>query len=297
MGEVSVNTYEIRALEAIERWEQRESSRLFEGARRLLSKPVDLVVDKMLGTPVVGTALEKAVQAVTALASKAAHSSLQEEKIYAAFRTAGYPIGKPGDVFRLPLQNVDGVAAGLQAKYIAIAAAEGAGTGLVGLAGLAADIPAMTVLSIRAAAEYAVTYGFSLSRAEERAFLQKVLTTGFATSQREKAGALIQLRQLSKLLLEATSSTAAKALTQASTQTVAKALATSLARRKLAQFIPLAGAVIAGTINVACMHDVCETAACAYRKRFLKIRQNREALYHVDGVDVLAPEEPDGPER
>jgi hypothetical protein len=78
--------------------------------------------------------------------------------IYEEFRKAGHTgISRTSDVFTIELEDVDRIVGWLDAKYKGVALIEGAGTGFVGLAGIAPDIVALITLNLRAIGEYRQT--------------------------------------------------------------------------------------------------------------------------------------------
>jgi hypothetical protein len=58
-------------------------------------------------------------------------------------------------------------------------------------------------------------------------------------------------------------------------RTVARSIATRVTRSKLAQFMPVAGAVVAGSFNSLYTGTVCDVAFHLYRERFLLSKYHR----------------------
>jgi hypothetical protein len=163
--------------------------------------------------------------------------------------------------------------------HVGLAAAEGAGTGAVGLPGLVADIPAFLTITLRQLQEMAVIYGFDPDAPEERDYLLHVLRTGGAGDRKYKLEYLLVLKQVEELLLRASLRNAAGQLAArelskfslvATLRQLAHTLAVQLTKRKALQMIPVIGAVVGGCFNAAFIHDVANAGYHCYRRRFLQ---------------------------
>ena len=210
-------------------------------------------------------------------------------EIYQEFQRQGYDEPKqPSDVFSLGLEDVDRVIGWLGAKYKSAALVEGATTGMVGLPGIPPDILALVTMNLRAIGEYATYCGFDVSSQGERLFAVNVL--GLASSPSDAAKA-VAMAQLVKIAREVAKKKAWKVLEKHTfvtiMQQIAKALGVRLTKAKLAQIIPVTGAVVGGGFNAYYTDKVCNAAYYLYRERFLA------AKYGEDWIEVTVKPAPD----
>lgn len=173
--------YELEALAAIRKWKDPEGNFLTK-VGQFINKPFKWAGDLVFDNPV-GEAGAKAIQGIIDLLNEGACWTVRTEAIYDRFRSKGYDFVETGeDICKLTLGQVDPVVGYLSAKYKALAAGEGAVTGVAGWLGIAADIPALLALNLRAIGEYCTYYGFNLDTQTERMFaLQVLMLTSSAT--------------------------------------------------------------------------------------------------------------------
>lgn len=266
----NMTKYEEHALKEIHAWKEPEIG-WFGQAMKVINKPLDTAGDLLIDSPGVGFALRKAIEGLTSVCNDAAQWSVRPEAIFEEFRKAGHhEIKSHDDLVRLDLAEIDKVVGWLGAKYKGIALAEGAGAGAAGAAGLIVDIPALITLNLRAIGEYAAYYGFDTTRQEERLFAFNVL--GLASSPTD-ASKTLAMAQLVRIAQDVAKKTTWKELEKSAfvkiMQEIAKALGIRLTKAKLAQSIPIMGAVIGGGFNSYFTMKVCDSAFYLYRERFL----------------------------
>src|SRR5690606_29996404 len=155
-------------------------------------------------------------------------------------------------------------------EYKGAAGVEGATTGFVGAVGILPDVLALTTLNLKATAEYATHYGFDVRRPEERLFALQILSAASGATDINKELALKPLTRASQGIAkqQALESASQYAIT-GSIKKLAEKLGITLTRAKLAQILPVAGAVVGGSLNVLYTGKVCVTAQQIYRERFL----------------------------
>ena len=265
-----LSTYEEHALKEIHAWKNPEIG-WFGQAMKIVNQPLDKAGDLLLDSPAVGPVLRKAIEGLTSICNDAAQWSVREDAIFKEFREAGHQnINSHSDLIHLELSEIDKVVGFLGAKYKGIALVEGAGAGAAGAPGLIVDIPALITLNLRAIGEYAAYYGFDTSKQHERLFAFNVL--GLASSPTDSSKQLA-MAQLVKISQDVARKAAWKELEKNTfvkiIQEIAKALGIRLTKAKLAQTIPVAGAVVGGGFNAYFTMKVCDAAFYLYRERFL----------------------------
>ena len=173
---------------------------------------------------------------------------------------------------------------------------EGAGTGMVGLPGIAPDIVALITLNLRAIGEYATYYGFDISTQEERLFALNIL--GLASSPTDASKGLA-MAQLVRIAQDVAMKRTWKQLEQHAfvqlIQQIAKALGIRLTKAKLAQVVPGVGAAVGGGFNAYFTAKVCDAAYYLYRERFLAAKYGPDVIEitvkPAKDVDPHYPEE------
>lgn len=145
---------------------------------------------------------------------------------------------------------------------IAALSASGAGTGLGGFTMIAVDIPASFGLILAFANKIALTYQLDVTDPEIQSGIIRSIAAGSEASAEDKAVAVGTVRLVSRVLTKNAwknlSATGMPGLVTVVQNTIQK-LAGSLAQRKAAQMIPVAGAVAGGLINGAWAADALES--------------------------------------
>ncbi len=260
----SLNDYERRALaEIAEFWHQqnRDGSRALE--QLLGSLPLRWLGERL--PPVPARLLESVTDSVTAcleLLKDGAYWTYSEAGILAVAREQGLHVSCVEALGRVPLERLDPLARAHFTENQLLAAVEGAGTGVGGLLLLAADVPALLTLALRTVQQIGAVYGFDMRDPVHTPLVLRVL--GNAAG----AGDVARL-ELSKRL--------------------PREIAKSIARKKLAQWMPLAGAVAGAGFNYWFIGATARTAYMTFRERYLE-RKQRAAVPRV----VLVPNAPGG---
>ncbi len=163
--------------------------------------------------------------------------------------------------------------------HIGYAATEGAGTGALGIAGLAADIPALFGLLVRQIQEIGCCYGYDPYEIDEREYLLHILRAGFASNVKLKMEFIVAMKQFEEILVRMAWKKMAKELANkqitkgamlAGLRQLAKALGIQLTKRKALQMIPIVGAVVGASLNGILANDIGRTAYMSYRRRWMQ---------------------------
>jgi hypothetical protein len=150
----------------------------------------------------------------------------------------------------------------------------GAVTGVGGAWGVAADIPVLLTLALGSIERTAGCYGLCVD--DEPALAMGIFAIASANTIQEKQHALrsldvdpgeLTVAAVRDGLERALQRQMAKDAVQLSVNQVARQLGSYLGQRKLAQSLPLVGAVAGSTVNAMYIHDVCTAAqhVCALR--------------------------------
>lgn len=273
--------YERQALHEIMLWKQPDKMGWFGAAVNGLNRSVYAVTDLLRKVPGVDWTIENVVAGLLRLTNEIVQDSVWTDAIYKDYRRAGYAVSSPADIRRLDLSAVDGVLKGLDGKYRALAAVEGAATGYAGLPGIVPDVVALVALNLRAVGEYAAHCGFDVSDPHERLYAIQILDAVSTVSDVSKQISLSPIIRVSSRLArgQAAQLLEQTALTRAIRNAI-RALGTHLTAAKVAQIVPVTGAVVASGFNAYYTSKVCDAAYFLYRERLLLGKY---------GPDVLTP--------
>lgn len=265
-----LSQYERSALTSIHEWKSPQIG-WFDKAMEIINWPLEKVGDLITEVPGVEWVIEKAVGGLVSFLNDIAQWTVRPEAIYEEYRKLGFKrIKKPRNIFTLHLEDADRVTGFLAAKYKTLAIAEGAGTGYVGLPGIPPDIIALVTLNLRAIGEYATYYGFDISSQQERLFALNIL--GLASSPNDAAKE-VAMGQLVRIAQDVAKKKTWKHLEKQSfvriIQIIARSLGIRLTKAKLAQIVPVLGAIVGAGFNAYYTDKVCDAAFYLYRERFL----------------------------
>jgi len=280
----SPSNYEKRATTEIHEWKNPKLGWM-DYALEKLNFPLEKAGQMVMDAPLIGEIISNAVKGIVDVSNDVAQWSVRPEAIIAVFSEIGHPEVKTlADIENLDLKVVDHAIGFLAAKYKGLALAEGAATGAVGLPGIPADVAALITLNLRAIGEYATYCGFDVTLQPERLFIMNTLGYASSPTDASKQVAMAQLVKIAQEVAkrrtwaELQKSTFTKVI-----QTLAKSLSVRLTKAKLAQVIPVTGALVGGGFNAYYTSKVCDAAFYLYRERFLARK------YGVDVIEVTVP--------
>lgn len=178
----------------------------------------------------------------------------------------------------LDLEKLDRLADGIDTWAVGMAAAEGAGTGALGLPGMAVDIPVVITLALRTIHKIGVCYGYQARDEHDAQFIYAILSWSGANSMQEKMASLGFLRTLEVALMKQTwkamneKAVAARLSREGAIvamHRLAGQLGINLTRRKALAVVPVIGAVVGGSANGWWMKEVGWAARRAFQERWL----------------------------
>lgn len=261
--------YERRALREIQRWKEPKMG-WFGATVRRVNTALHSATDLIRKVPGVDWTIDNVVAGLLRVTNEIVQDSVWTDGVYTDYHAAGHAVSAPTDIHRLDLEHVDSVMYGLDAKYRGVAAAEGAATGYAGAAGILPDVVALVAINLRAAGEYATYCGFDLSDPTERFFALQVLNAVSQPTDAAKQAALVPVIRVSHAIArQQTLQTIEQVTLTQAIRNAARALGIQLTRRKLAQVVPVAGAVVGSGFNAYYTSKVCDAAFFLYRERLL----------------------------
>ena len=178
----------------------------------------------------------------------------------------------------MDLELSDKLANSVHNWAIAIASAEGGGTGATGLAGMAVDIPAIIILALRTIHKIGVCYGFEARSKKDKEFILSVLAASAANDMKEKISALTTLQSLKVTISKTTWKSMAQKAAQKKMskeagiigiKNLGRQLGINLTKRKALQAIPAIGAIVGASANGWYVKEVGWAARRAFQERWL----------------------------
>jgi len=141
---------------------------------------------------------------------------------------------------------------------VALAAAEGAGSGVWGFWGLAVDIPFIITFALRTIHKIGLCYGYQVKDEKDRDFVLTLLSAAGANTPKEKAEAVKILRAVDIMIAKQTVKTVYEKAVQRqlskeavliSLEKLSGQLGINITERKILQTIPAIGAAVGGSVN------------------------------------------------
>jgi len=278
MPDIAPSPYERHAIEAIHAWRNPSDSWMSQ-ARRKASEAWNGVTDLIHKVPGVDWTLENVVSGLIDLTNEITQDSVWTDADFKDYRKRGHEIQGHGDIHALDLEQVDAAMTGLDRKYIGLATTEGAATGLAGAAGIVPDLVALVSINLRAAGEYATYCGFDVKVPDERVYALQLLDQVAAPSNNTKDVAIAPaVRTASKVARQQSTQVLEQIGAGSAIEAIARRLGINLTEKKLAQMVPVTGAILGGGLNYLYTVKVCQTAHFLYRERFLAVKYGPEVL-------------------
>lgn len=277
--------YEQKEIISIHQWKNPKLT-WFDKAMEIANWPIDKAGDLVMETPGVGWVIEKSATGLVGALNDFAQWSVRPDAIFEEFRDCGHSgVTKHKEVSGLDLEAVDKVIGFLGAKYKSLALTEGALTGTAGLPGIPADVVALILMNLRAIGEYATYCGFDMASQQERLFALNILGLASSPTDASKTVAMTQLVKIAKdVALNRPWKQLEKHAFVQIIQKIAESLGIRLTKAKLAQIVPVSGAVVGGGFNAYFTAKVCDAAYYLYRERFLATKYGPDIIDETVGA-------------
>ena len=266
-----MNEYEAEQYKEIEAWKN-EAPGVVMKVMGVAVKPLVWLVEQIIP--------RKAMEGALNLADRAADFLADTKDV---IRDGG--VSTVDELRHKDLQLSDELADSVHNWAMGIAAAEGGLIGFLGLPGLAADIPALIMMSLRVVHKVGVCYGYECRTEMDQKFILGVLSAAGANTVKEKAAAVAFLQKVNVLVARNTwrklatdKGILAVAITMI--RNLAKQLGINITKRKVAQAIPVIGAGVGATMNAAMLNDMAWAARRMFQQRWLA--ENKKIALPID---------------
>ncbi|MGX4712327.1 EcsC family protein [Rhodococcus ruber] len=249
--------------------------------------------------------VHQAVQGLHTLTVERGLNSVRLPKIVKAFGAEGVKIAQLEDIREVDLRHCDrslprkregyllaGTAEGVMSSLAVTGAmvsstVTGGTTAAVAIGAVSADVVTVLIGMGRIVALVAAHYGYDVREPDEQVFAAGVLAYSSAGNAAEKAASLASLSRLTQTMMRrATWKQLSSDKLVRIIQGVFASLGLRLTHKKLAQAVPVVGAVINGGMNAHFVNQTFARAQQAYRLRFLTEK------YEMDSA-VWAPSAPE----
>jgi hypothetical protein len=251
------------------------------------SKAIAAGYEKAPGREQAGWVMEKAFDGGMALTFRPALRTVRPESVVRRVSKRHPSVENLSDLRGLSLEECDELRRSNLGWTIG-SAAEGAATSLmvtgaevsttvsggatigVAVGAIAADVTITMAVMGRSIGVVASTYGYDVRQPEEELFALGVLSLASANTLGGKAAAMASLSRLTQQMMRrATWEQLRRHLLVNVIDRVYAALGGTLTKRKLAQAVPVAGAVINASVNAGLTSQTFRRAEAVYRLRFL----------------------------
>ncbi|PSQ77475.1 MAG: EcsC family protein [Bacteroidetes bacterium QH_8_67_23] len=285
------DAYEENAAKEIRRWADGDPSALSK-ALRLLSRPLDWAAERSATESAMKEVNERIVAVLDSL-SEASTWTYDPEHVLGRARddidladTASL-----ADLRAAPMPRLDELARTFFTENTILSALEGGGTGLGGVALLAADVPILFTINLRLIQQVAASYGFRFGGPRARPLVLRVFSAAVADTPEARQEALRELRAAGKAAargeapgtdrdgigVAAASSEGTDPegtdTTENQSRVLINEIARNIAAREMAQLIPLAGAATGAGLNYWFTSATAEAAYMLSRALFLEHRR------------------------
>lgn len=256
--------YEREQVLAIDQWRQEEPG-VMSQALGFIIEPLAWLVNKVVP-------------------ARAVRTALNVSNGMAQFLTDSSDIMRAGEVSSIKelrtkdLKLSDKLAEKVHNWAIGLAVIEGAGTGMFGLPGAAADVPALITLALRTIHKIGICYGYECSTNLDKKLVLCIMSASGANTMEERANALTALRSLEltlakvswkKLAEKAAERQLSKETALLATKKLETQLGVNITKRKALVSIPFIGAAVGGSVNGWYLKEVGGAARRAFQERWL----------------------------
>ena len=293
--------YERDAAREVEGWVSGDASMLSK-ALRVAARPFEWAAERPEAENLVED-VNEAIASFLGSLTKGATWTYDEEKVLErACDEKDLSATTLTDLRNRPMPDLDDLARSYFDENAMISAIEGGGTGLGGVAMIAADVPALFTINLRLIQQVAASYGFRLEGPEARPLVVRIFSAAAADTTEARRDALAEMQAAGSALAKGNAPAAAPsaghvgltggegtdasagattgeegtATAENQSRVMINELARNIAARQLAQLVPLAGAATGAGMNYWFTTATAETAYMLSRALFLEHKRQQQ---------------------
>lgn len=291
-----LNSAEQQILKDISDWKD-SGSGFLNTLTHITSKPILWAGDKLIpdsAKETLGQASEKVVDQLQDLSTW----TVNEEEVLKATREFEIDSDTILELKKASVFDLETVGKKFIGQNSKLAAAEGFGTGLIGWAGLVADLPALFTLAFRTLYQISLCYGYPVVEQDgespdefEIGFMLRIFRVATASNSSEKEQALLDLadyesEQRGDVTHKLTGDFTAKQISKNAAINISRMIINQIIKqtfaRKAITSIPGIGAVLTAGFNYSYIKDVGEAADMIYKERFLLDKKGRKKIVNIE---------------
>lgn len=292
-----LNSSENKILDEIAAWKAGQPSFL-NRATDFVSRPISWLTDKITPEDVKGNVsnlTEKVVEKI----QDASQWTVDNSSILKETEQFGIKAESIPDLKAYSIHDLDNVAQAFIEQNTRIATVSGIGTGLVGWAGLIADLPALFTVALRTIYQIALSYGYdaraegltAAEKAYEMQYMMQVFKIATSAEKVQKQRALSELKDLESgrmsdvygaVMGDYTTKQFSRGATTFVSRYIIKEIVERTITKKAVGLVPGLGAVFNGGFNYVYLRDVGEASYMIYRERFLLDKKGRRKIISID---------------
>ncbi len=269
-----LSEYERQVQREIGRWERGGTDNFLAQALGFVMRPVDWAFDQFVPEGVV-SALTDALNGALGTLNDASEWTYEEDDLLEKARAQGLDADQVEDLRDADLEALDRLAKSLVSQNAVLAALSGGGAGLGGALFVAADVPILFTINFRLIQQVGAAYGFPLRGPEYKPLVMTIFNVAASGSREAKSDALRELSVAAAAFAHGSGykGRAAQGTFREQLGHVPREIAKSLAARKLAQMIPVAGAAVGAGVNYWFTDQTAKTAFMLFRALYLERKE------------------------
>jgi len=272
-----MNTYEKHIHQEIKDWEEEKKGYIAETANAVVLSAFSYT-GSFIPTSFVNALTATVEASLRSCFSGSLYTTSKQQIVQQANKLYSCEAKCLSELKHLELEQLDLLAASYCNASEVMAVLEGAGMGLGGLMFMAADIPALIMINMRALIQLAFIFGIDATLEDEREFILNVMTLA-AADDKEKLEILQHLDTMAR-------SNAQKQLLRKQLQDhivgeamtrvvhVAHKVAVRLTHAKLLQMVPIVGSAVGAGANFFYTREIINYGLMVFRKRWLTTKYN-----------------------
>ncbi|MFM2376169.1 MAG: hypothetical protein RLZZ165_1266 [Bacteroidota bacterium] len=290
-----LNSTEQKLLQEIEDWKAKGPGFL-NAATHLATKPLRWAAEKLIP----GDIQDKMGNVGERIAEKlqdASQWTVREEEVLQATKEFEIDSTTILELQNASVFDLNHVAEEFVKFNTRLAAAEGFGTGLLGWAGLLADLPALFILNFRMLYQISLSFGYKVEATSEGGeepfeigYMLRIFKIATASSGDAKTAALAELRQfeddhpdgIARVGSDFTRKQIGKNAAINISRIIINQIVKETLARKAVTSIPGIGAILTAGFNYYYVQDVGRTAIMIYQERFLLDKKGRKRVVTID---------------
>ena len=265
-----LNTFEKTAEREIDAWVRGESS-VWMRAMDWVMRPMDWVLEQSVSNEVLDQ-ISSAIASFLKRLNDASKWAVDFNSIIKQANTRGLAVSDVKELRLQPMEKLDQLAQSMFTQNTVLAALSGGGTGLGGLALIAADIPLLFMINLHLIQRIGAAYGFPMASPEYSTIVLAIYNAAAANSREARANAIHEIGILAATLAGDTAYKGRVRGDMFSDQSrhIPREMAKNLVGRKLLQAVPLAGAAIGAGVNFWFTRETAQTAYMLFRSLYLE---------------------------